>query len=112
MIVYGIKNCDTVRKARKFLDERAADYEFHDFRQDGLDERTVNRWAEIVGTDQLVNRRSRTWRELPSKAKADTSEAAMVKLMVSEPTLIKRPVIEIDGLVLVGFDETALTKAL
>ena len=112
MIVYGIKNCDTVRKARKFLDSRAVQYQFHDFRQDGLDERTVKRWAEIAGTSSLVNMRSTTWRQLSSATKTDISESALIKLMVAEPTVIKRPVIEIDDLVMVGFDKTALDELL
>ena len=110
MIVYGIKNCDTLRKARKFLDSRAVQYQFHDFRQDGLHEQTVKRWVEIAGTSSLVNRRSTTWRQLSSATKADTSERGLIKLMVATPTVIKRPVIEIGDIVIVGFDKAALDE--
>ena len=100
--VYGIPNCDTCRKARRWLDERGADYRFQDFRKDGLERATVAAWLAELGPDVLVNRRGTTWRQLPEedRAKLETSAA---DLLVAHPTLIKRPVIDLGNSRLVGF---------
>ncbi len=100
--VYGIPNCDTCRKARRWLDERGADYRFHDFRKDGLDRATVAAWLAELGADVLVNRRGTTWRQLPEddRAKLETNAA---DLLVAHPTLIKRPVFDLGDSRQVGF---------
>lgn len=105
-ILYGIGNCDTVRKARKWLASHDIDYRFHDFRKDGLTARQLKHWATVVGWETLLNRRGQTWRKLPDKAKADLNAASALKLMQAEPTLIKRPVLEVQSRVHVGFKDT------
>ena len=101
--LYGIANCDTVRKARNWLSSHDVDYRFHDFRKDGLTARQLKHWATVVGWESLLNRRGQTWRKLPDREKADLSAASALKLMQAEPTLIKRPVLEIQSRVHVGF---------
>ncbi len=105
-ILYGITNCDTVRKARKWLSAHEIDYRFHDFRKDGLSVKQLKHWVSVVGWETLLNRRGQTWRKLPDKTKANLTEASVLKLMQAEPTLIKRPVLEIKSQVHVGFKDT------
>jgi Spx/MgsR family transcriptional regulator len=101
--LYGIKTCDTVRKARAFLDARGLDYRFHDFRADGLDGATLDRWIAALGWERLVNRSSTTFRALPDARKAGLDAASARTLMLEEPTLIKRPVLDVDRTYEVGF---------
>lgn len=102
MTVYGIANCDTVKRARTALDAAGIAYAFHDFRKDGLDEARVKRWADAVGLDTLVNRRGTTWRQLPANTQ-ESIETGDLTPLVEQPTLIKRPVIETDDGIIVGF---------
>jgi arsenate reductase len=101
--LYGIPNCDTCRKARKWLDGKGIAHRFHDFRKDGLDTATVEAWAAELGLEVLVNRRGTTWRGLAEadKARLDSAPAA---LLTEAPTLLKRPVIDLGERRLVGFD--------
>ncbi|HAC34796.1 MAG TPA: ArsC family reductase [Gammaproteobacteria bacterium] len=103
MIVYGISNCDTVRKARRWLDQQQIDYRFHDLRADGIDADTVQQWCQLVSWEQLLNRRSTTWRQLDENATAAVDQPRAVELMVSHPTLIKRPVLVTDTGIEIGF---------
>ena len=103
MTLYGIKNCDTVRKARKWLEAEKIDYTFHDFRDDGLTSDTVNQWANIVGWETLFNKRSTSFRGLTDAEKSDITQDKAIALMVQHPTLIKRPVLVNQDRILVGF---------
>jgi arsenate reductase len=103
LTVYGIPNCDTVKKARVWLADKGQDFAFHDFRKDGLSEDMVLRWLTAQPMDTLLNKRGTSWRKLPDADKANEDEAHLVALMVANPTLIKRPVIEAGGQVTVGF---------
>ncbi|SCZ55759.1 ArsC family reductase [Thiohalomonas denitrificans] len=103
--IYGIKTCDTVRKARKWLREHAIEHTFHDFRADGLPEDRLTAWVEAVGWEVLLNRRGLAWRKLPAEKKANVDEVKALELIREEPTLIKRPVLEHDGAIRVGFSE-------
>lgn len=103
--VYGIKNCDTVKKARRWLEANGVAFQFHDFRSDGLDEETVNTWLKAVTWDTLLNRKSTTWRQLDETQRDNIDAKNAIQLMLSSPTIIKRPVLVKDDLVLVGFDE-------
>ncbi len=94
--IYGISNCDTVRKARKWLEAEAIAFDFHDFRKQGLNAEQVARWCAAAGLDKVLNKRGTTWRQLPDEVKATTDEAALQALLVAQPTLIKRPVLELD----------------
>jgi Spx/MgsR family transcriptional regulator len=92
LILYGIPNCDTVKKARAWLDGRCIAYAFNNYRVDGIDRGTVSGWVKAVGLKTVLNRNSTTFRELP-EAKSDLSEPAAIALMVAHPTMIKRPVL-------------------
>ena len=101
--LYGIKNCDTVKKARTWLEAHEVAYQFHDFRQDGLSKTTLSDWIKQLGRDALINKRSTTWRNLNDKDKAISNDTQALNLLLAQPTLIKRPVLASDKLLLVGF---------
>ena len=103
--LYGIPNCDTVKKARKWLDAQGIDYQFHDFRQDGVDKKLLQGWLEKLGWETLLNRRSTSWRALDEKQKSIQSDNDALKLLLANPTLIKRPVLQQGKILLVGFNE-------
>ncbi|MDX5378287.1 MAG: ArsC family reductase [Halomonas sp.] len=106
-ILYGIKNCDTVKKARKWLDAHGVDYRFHDFRADGLDEARLRGWVNELGWETLVNRRGTTWRQLPAEVRESIDEASAIALMREQPALIKRPVLDLGERRVVGFSDQA-----
>ncbi|MCG6886218.1 MAG: ArsC family reductase [Proteobacteria bacterium] len=106
-ILYGIPNCDTVRKARKWLVAHNIDYRFHDFRKEGLPANRLRKWVAAVGWEALLNRRGLGWRKLPETEKAGINQGAAIKLMLADPTLIKRPVLEHASQFQVGFSEAA-----
>ena len=108
--LYGIKNCDTVKKARRWLEDNGIQYHFHDFRQDGLDKKQLGGWVETLGWEAIVNKRSTTWRNLSDEEKGITTNAQSIKLLAANPTLIKRPVIEKDKVLLIGFKEAEFKK--
>jgi arsenate reductase len=101
--LYGIKNCDTMRKARAWLDARGAVYEFHDYKTRGMDRPRLERWCGEAGWEALLNRAGTTFRKLPDTEKANLDRSAAVRLMLAQPSLIKRPVLELGGRVVVGF---------
>ncbi|MFK8028292.1 MAG: ArsC family reductase [Gammaproteobacteria bacterium] len=103
--VYGIKNCDTVKKACNWLSTNNIDYQFHDFRKDGLTQAKIKQWTSKVDWEILLNRRGTTWRKLTDQEKESINKTNAIKLMGEQPTLIKRPVIEHSSDVLVGFSE-------
>ncbi len=92
--LYGIKNCDTVKKARKWLDQHRIDYRFHDFREDGLDAAAVEQWLAELGWEQLVNKRSTTWKQLSPEARENMDTASAKGAILEHPTLIKRPLLD------------------
>lgn len=103
ILLYGIPNCDTVRKARKWLDAEARDYTFHDYKKEGVDAARLMEWADALGWEVLLNKRGTTFRKLDEADKADIDRDKAIALMVEHPSLIKRPVVEYGGGVLVGF---------
>ncbi|QSP93435.1 ArsC family reductase [Marinobacter salinisoli] len=105
MKLYGIKNCDTVKKARKWLDERTIAYDFHDFKKDGLDDALLTRWEQAVGWEALINRRGTTWRKLPDEVRDNIGAQSAHEIMLDNPSIIKRPVVEHRGSVSVGFKD-------
>lgn len=110
--LFGIKNCDTVKKARNWLEQNRLEYNFHDFRADGLDKEQLSQWSKKVGWEQLLNKRSTTFRALSHKEQQISDEATALKLMYKQPTLIKRPVLMNNKKVLVGFKVDAYKEAL
>jgi arsenate reductase len=104
MKLYGIKNCDTVKKARKWLDENGIEHEFHDFKKDGLDSELLSQWEQAVGWETLLNRRGTTWRKLPDEVRDTISAQSAHDIMLENPSIIKRPVVDRDGEISVGFN--------
>lgn len=103
-VVYGIPNCDTVKKARVWLDTHGVAYDFHDFKKAGVTDTLLGTWLTQVPLTTLLNRRGTTWRKLtPAQQAAAADEAEARALMVAQPSLIKRPVLVADGRVTVGF---------
>lgn len=109
---YGIPNCDTVRKARAWLDERRMVYTFHDFKKEGVDADLLRSWVQAVGWEKLLNRRGTTFRKLEPEQKEDLDAEKAMRLMVAQPSCIKRPVLDLPGGVLVGFEATEWESAL
>lgn len=101
--IYGIRSCDSCRKARKWLDEYACACEFHDVREDGLQVQVIERWCKRIAWEELLNTRSLTWRRIPEVDRADMSRSRAISLMLENPTLIKRPVLECKEFIAVGF---------
>jgi len=102
--MYGIKNCDTIKKARTWLDGRGVAYAFHDYKSAGIDEARLRRWSGEIGWERLLNRGGTTFRKLPDADKENIDEAKAIGLMLDQPSMIRRPVVEADGKLLVGFD--------
>jgi arsenate reductase len=102
--LFGIPNCDTVKKARRWLEQRQVPYQFHDFRKDGLAPAQVKTWLTQLEWDALINKRGRTWRELPDANKQISNTAQAIDLCCKYPTLIKRPVLVSGKHIMLGFD--------
>ena len=111
IILYGIKNCDTIKKARKYLESHDIDYTFHDFRTDGVNEIQLRAWVKELGWEKLLNKRSTTWRNLPDETKQNMDEILALVVMEDQPTIIKRPVLEMADGVMVGFSEKQYDEA-
>ena len=103
--LYGIKNCDTVKKARKWLDDHSVPYTFHDFRVDGINKTLVTNFLKQIDLETLINKRGTTWRKLSDKEKEIKNKTQSIELMVENPTIIKRPVLEINNKFIVGFSD-------
>lgn len=103
--MYGIPNCDTVKKARKWLDAQGIEYAFYDYKKEGADPSRLSAWSNLAGWEALLNRRGTTFRKLPDQDKVDIDRTKAIDLMVKHPSMIKRPVVEYEGGVLVGFSE-------
>lgn len=103
--LYGIPNCDTVKKARKWLEANGIDYQFHNFRKDGINAEMIREWLTSQQWETLLNKRGTTWRQLSDEQKSDVDEAKAIQLMVEHPALIKRPVTVTEGAIGVGFKE-------
>ena len=110
--MYGIKNCDTIKKARDWLAEHKIAYDFHDYKAEGADRARLLKWIEAVGWEVLLNRAGTTFRKLPDADKAEIDQAKAIALMLAQPSMIKRPVLETPGGVLVGFKPDAYSRAL
>ena len=104
MILYGISNCDTVKKAKNWLEKNQLDYSFHDFRKQGLEPETIRDWLTQIPWDKLLNKRSTTWRNLESDVQQSVTAENIIELLVKNPTLIKRPVLKVNGIITVGFN--------
>jgi arsenate reductase len=111
--IYGIKNCDTMKKARAWLDKRGVSYAFHDYKTAGIARDKLELWEKKVGWETLLNRAGTTFRKLPDKDKSDLAAKKALALMLAQPSMIKRPVLDLGGgKLLVGFQPEVYDKAL
>jgi arsenate reductase len=110
--IYGIKNCDTMKKARAWLDAKGVAYAFHDYKAEGIDKASLERWAKEVGWEILLNRAGTTFRKLPDAQRENVTEKKAIALMLEQPSMIKRPVLDVGGRLMVGFKPEAYAKAL
>jgi arsenate reductase len=101
--LYGIPNCDTMKKARTWLADNGVEYDFHDYKKLGIEKKKLVEWIKAVGWETLLNRRGMMWRKVPDDVKASIDEKSAIKLMLETPSIIKRPVLEANGKVTVGF---------
>jgi arsenate reductase len=111
--IYGIKNCDTMKKARGWLDSRGVEYAFHDYKSAGIDRERLERWCKQVGWENLLNRAGTTFRKLPDEHKQGLDADKAIALMLEQPSMIKRPVLDLgDGKLLVGFKPDTYNAAI
>ena len=101
--LYGIPNCDTIKKARKWLEDKGIVYEFHDYKKAGIDADRLRGWVAELGWETVLNRAGTTFRKLPDAEKANIDEGKALALMLDQPSLIKRPVLDLGGRILIGF---------
>jgi arsenate reductase len=104
LTLYGIPNCDTVKKARAWLEQHGIDYHFHDYKKAGIDAVTLGRWCDEFGFEQVLNQRGTTWRKLDESARSNLNQSLAVKLMQAQPSVIRRPVIDSGSALLLGFN--------
>jgi len=111
--IYGIKNCDTMKKARSWLDGHGVPYAFHDYKAEGIDRRRLEAWSKKAGWQVVLNRASTTFKDLPEAQKQDLDESKAIGLMMAQPSMIKRPVLDLgNGTLLVGFKPDIYAGAL
>ena len=108
--IYGIKNCDTMKKARAWLDQHGVPYGFHDYKVDGIEKDFLQGWTRVVGWETLLNRAGTTFRKLPDADKEGLNERKALALMLAQPSMIKRPVLEAGAKLLVGFKPEIYAK--
>lgn len=108
--IYGIKSCDTMKKARTWLDDHGVKYAFHDYKAESIDKASLERWSKAVGWEVLLNRAGTTFRGLPEKDKGGLNEKKAIALMIAQPSMIKRPVLDVGGKLLVGFKPDIYAK--
>ena len=110
--LYGIPNCDTVKKARVWLEQQGVDYVFHDYKKAGVDARRLGQWIDEHGWDTVLNRAGTTFKKLPEADKADIDRSKAIALMTAQPSMIKRPVLDLGNRRLVGFNPETYASAL
>ncbi len=110
--LYGIRNCDTMKKARAWLDAQGVAYRFHDYQRDGLDETRLRGWVDELGWEALVNRRGTTWRKLPEAVREQMDSAAAIRVMLENPSIIRRPLLDTGEVRHLGFSEADYQRLL
>jgi len=103
--MYGIPNCDTIKKARNWLKDNNVDYEFHNYKKDGVPEKELKKWIKATGWELLLNKRGTTWRKLDDAIKHNITKESAIKIMLDNASIIKRPVVDDGKNILVGFAE-------
>jgi len=109
--IYGIKNCDTMKKAFVWLEANGVAYDFHDYKKAGVPEGRLKAWAKQAGWEALANTRGPTWRKIPEAERADLNEARMLALLAAHTSAIRRPIVEAGATLLVGFDPAEFARA-
>jgi arsenate reductase (glutaredoxin) len=109
--MFGIPNCDTIKKARTWLAERGVDYAFHDYKKSGIDADRLAKWVDRFGWEKVLNRAGTTFKKLPDAMKADLDTAKAIAIMVENPSAIKRPIVEYDSGALLAFNPAEWEKA-
>ncbi len=109
--IHGIKACDTMKKARAWLDDQGVAYTFHDYKTQGIDATVLKGWIKKIGWETLLNRSGTTFRKLPEAERTSVDETRAIRLMLAQPSMIKRPVLDVDGRLLVGFKSEAYAAA-
>ncbi|MBS0480100.1 MAG: ArsC family reductase [Proteobacteria bacterium] len=112
LVFYGIRNCDTVKKARAWLDAKGAAYEFHDYKKAGIDEKSLRRWVAALGWETVLNRAGTTFRKLSDADRAELDADKAIVLMLAHPSMIRRPILEGGGVLLAGFKREVWETAL
>lgn len=112
IIMYGIPNCDTMKKARRWLEANGIEYDFHDYKKLGVPEKNLKHWIKQTGWEAVLNKRGTTWRKLDDELKNNIDEAAAIQVMLNNPSIIKRPVLESGKLLLIGFNEEQYKRLL
>ena len=107
--LFGINNCDTIKRTKKWLDAHSIEYEFHDYKKLGCSKQLIQQFMGYFDHEQLINRRGTTWRKLPESVKNSLDASSAVELMIDQPSMIKRPLIQHQGKVLLGYNEQDLT---
>ena len=102
--LYGIPNCDTIKKARKWLQEHDIDYEFHDYKKLGVPEKELKKWVKKLGWEIVLNKRGTTWRKLDDEVKETVNPTSAIKIMLDNPSIIKRPILDLNGRYSAGFN--------
>ncbi len=108
--LYGIPNCDSVKKARKWLDGNSVSYDFHNYKKDSIDSKTLTQWCKKVGWEVLLNKRGTTWRKLSEDQQSGLNQSKAIALMIENTSIIKRPVMQFGDQLLVGFDESTFEE--
>ena len=110
-VLYGIRNCDTVKKARAWLDSKGVDYDFHDYKSAGIDRARLAAWTRELGWERVLNRAGTTFRKLPDADKEGLDEERAIDLMLALPSMIRRPLLDLGDRRVIGFDEKAYAQA-
>jgi len=108
--LYGIANCDTIKKARKWLTEQGIEYQFHDYKKHGVPENELKKWIKDLSWEALLNKRGTTWRKLDEATKESVDEQSAIKIMLDNPSIIKRPVLDFNGQLILGFKTDIYTQ--
>ncbi|MFT5879158.1 MAG: Spx/MgsR family transcriptional regulator [Moritella sp.] len=109
-VMYGIKNCDTIKKTKKWLEANNLEFTFHDHRSDGLDQTQLQNWCQTLGWEQVLNKRGTTYRQLTDDQKSSLNETSAIALLLEYPAMIKRPILDIDGELTLGFKADSYAK--
>jgi len=111
-VVYGIANCDTIKKARNWLKDHQIEYQFHDYKKLGTDKNQLAGWLQELGWEKLINKRGTTWRKLDDETKSSMNNDAAIEVMLDNPSIIKRPLLVINDKIILGFNENTYQQEL